>query len=233
MYWSWSCIPCPQSVVSFLVIHSSYSERVYWIFTMVVLIYSVWMNQLLSILKTDKFSARLRNEKQSANHFRHYKLPSRDHIEFHVNLSIHPFIHLPLLIQGHVSRAASWAGKPRLPSSQLLHPALLAGPRGIPGQPRDMVSPACPAWPHHHKGGGPDPEVTKPDALNASVAPGNSVHQSYEPNCWQRAAPAKSNPHHNPEEPPHRIPQEMWLNAFFRSNSRQTPPPPSRTLLRV
>ena len=82
------------------------------------------------------------------------KVPRLDWRKYHyktvscktaVMSSLNPSVYLLPLIWGHVAGAAAWVEKPKIPSRHPLHPALLGGDlEAFPGQPRDIVPPACP-----------------------------------------------------------------------------------------
>ena len=58
---------------------------------------------------------------------------------------IHSSIHFRPLIQGRVTRAAAWAGTPRLPSPRTLPPALPGGSQGVP-RPAGQHSHSSVSW---------------------------------------------------------------------------------------
>lgn len=80
--------------------------------------------------------------------------------------SIHLSIHLLLLIRGRVTGEATEAGKTRVPSAQLLIPAILGGSTKVfPGQPGYVVPPACPG-----SSRGPCTRGTCPERLMKGVS---------------------------------------------------------------
>lgn len=103
--------------------------------------------------------------------------------------SIHPCIHLLLLIHGRGILAAALAEKLWLPCPQPLHPALLGG---MPRHSQDRLPPKCP-----RSSPGPTPNGTCPEHLTRKASRGNPKQMP---------------------RPPHLAPlnaEEQWLESEF------------------